>query len=557
MLDTSLIVSNENLSNPNSSKLLNKHKPDLTIRFDAIELPDTIELGDTGKVQVTITNKGKAIANGPVTLNLYNSIDGKIDSNDGLLYSQIQHLNLGKGESITLNLEYNNITSTVSHGAYQLLAQVDGTNQIVERSETNNVASQSVSAPNTDIVIDWNTIALNAIQSEGVAGRGVAPTTGSRLLAMLSTAIYDTVNAFTGTHTAYAVDANAPNRASLEAAVTGSAYQILKSQLPQQKVFLRQQMLQSLAEIDDSPASEQRGFDFGKKVANRILALRTNDGSNNNTPYIPPDGDYVWHPDAPNFTIIGQNWGNVTPWAIPDVVSFAPNGLDGTPANNPQLYAQEIEEVRLLGGRENTNQTTLQRTADQTEIAHFWAYDRADTFRPYGHLNQITQGIAIHEGNSIIENARLFAALNVSLADAAIVAWDAKYRFNQPRPDDIIAGGFAANDGLDATLADPDWQPLLPTPPFPDYISGHSTFGGAWAGVLTEFFGENYHFTAVSQELPGIIRSFDSFYDAAFEDAISRVYGGVHVREATLTDALPVGLEIGNFVAENFFQPVA
>jgi hypothetical protein len=106
------------------------------------------------------------------------------------------------------------------------------------------------------------------------------------------------------------------------------------------------------------------------------------------------------------------------------------------------------------------------------------------------------------------------------------------------------------------TISDPNWKPLLDTPPFPDYMSGHSTFGGAFAGVLTYFYGENYHFQAVSQELPGVIRSFDSFNEAAYEDAVSRVYGGVHVREASVTDALPTGLAIGNFVAENFFQPI-
>jgi membrane-associated phospholipid phosphatase len=102
-------------------------------------------------------------------------------------------------------------------------------------------------------------------------------------------------------------------------------------------------------------------------------------------------------------------------------------------------------------------------------------------------------------------------------------------------------------------VGDPEWKPLLDTPPFPDYISGHSIFGGAWAGVMEHFFGKNYKFTAVSQELPGVTRRLDSFYHAAYENAISRVYGGVHTREATVTDSLPTGLEIGQFVAENFF----
>ena len=165
----------------------------------------------------------------------------------------------------------------------------------------------------------------------------------------------------------------------------------------------------------------------------------------------------------------------------------------------------------------------------------------------------------MREENTLPENARLFAELNVALADGAIVAWDAKYngKVIQPRPDDLITGGFAEKKGISGTVTDPEWEPLLnPTPPFPDYISGHSTFGGAFAGVMTNFFGENYSFTAVSQEMPGVTRTYNSFYDAAYDDAISRVYGGIHVREATIDDALPTGFAIGNFVAQNLFKTV-
>lgn len=165
----------------------------------------------------------------------------------------------------------------------------------------------------------------------------------------------------------------------------------------------------------------------------------------------------------------------------------------------------------------------------------------------------------MREENTLPENARLFAELNVALADGAIVAWDAKYngKVIQPRPDDLITGGFAEKKGISGTLTDPEWEPLLnPTPPFPDYISGHSTFAGAFAGVMTNFFGENYSFTAVSQEMPGVTRTYNSFYDAAYDDAFTLVYGGIHVREATVDDALPTGFAVGNFVAQNLFKTV-
>ena len=165
------------------------------------------------------------------------------------------------------------------------------------------------------------------------------------------------------------------------------------------------------------------------------------------------------------------------------------------------------------------------------------------------------------EGNTLQEDASLFAALNTALADSVIVAWKEKYTELQPRPDDVIAGGFAANDGIDATVGDPNWKPLLSplmgvnSPPFPDYMSGHSAMGGAFAAVMTDYFGDNYVFSAVCQELPGVVRNFDSFYEAGLEDALSRIYGGVHVREACI-DSFEMGLAVGNFVAANFFQPI-
>jgi hypothetical protein len=536
--------------------------------FGTINLPSTVNFGAQGSAQVIVTNQGQAIASGPSTVKLYISTDGEIDSNDALLTSVSTNLNLNAGQSVTLNLGYNNNTSVIAPGAYFLIAQVDANNQIAEQLETNNVTSQLVSGLNTNAIIDWNAIALNAIQAEGKAGRGVGPTVGSRLMALVSTAVYDTVNAFNTTFPSYAVNVNAPANTSLQAAVVGAAYRVLSTQLPGQNSLLLQQVANSLAEIQDSATAENRGFNFGILVGNQSINLRTNDGSSNNTPFTAPSGAYVWRPETLGPTAgvaLGANWGGVAPWTIGDINQFVSNNqldvtLNGRPNTNPTLYAEEIEEVRLYGGLQNTALTTTLRNADQEEMAVFWAYDRADTFRPYGHLNQIAQKIAVSGGNTLQKDASLFAALNTALADAVIVAWKAKYTELQPRPDDVIAGGFAANDGIASTEGDPNWKPLLSelmgvnSPPFPDYLSGHSAMGGAFAGVMTEYFGENYVFSTVSQELPGVVRNFNSFHQAGMEDALSRIYGGVHVREACI-DSFDMGLEVGNFVSSNFFRP--
>jgi hypothetical protein len=555
---------------------------DLAIRFGEITLPDSVEFGDRGVAQLEISNIGNATVKDFVNLFLYISTDDILDlkngelQNDALLKSEFVNVDLAPGQTQTIALDYENLTSVIAPGAYNLIAEVISTG---DTNTSNNLISQQVSAPSTNAVTDWNAIALNFIQKIGKTTAGVAPTFGSRLMAITQAAVFDTVNAFSKTYKAYAVDISAPQDASLNAAIAGAASQALietlSDLLPAQAGVIQTYFQEQLAlylgsQVRDTPNSEAIGVAFGQSISSQSVALRNGDGSKNTTSYIPQGSfpnDYVFTLE-PGQNALGVQWGNVKPFGIPNANAFAPNGLDGRPnlalpssAPANALYIKEIEQVRLMGGAENTAITTGQRSANQTEVAIFWAYDRADTFRPYGQLNQITEEIATREHLNVLDSARTFALLDIALADAAIATWNAKYKENQPRPSTVIGGGFAAADGFSETVADPDWKPLLGSlyagdnPPFPDYISGHSTFGGAFEGVLSNIFGKDYSFPAVSQELVGVVRSM-TFDRAAFEDAISRVYGGVHVLEASVTDAVPTGFSIGNFVANNLLQPI-
>src|SRR5262249_55218942 len=150
-------------------------------------------------------------------------------------------------------------------------------------------------------------------------------------------------------------------------------------------------------------------------------------------------------------------------------------------------WADAFNEVKSLGA---ANSPT--RTEEQTQIARFWV-DGLGTYTPPGHWNQIAGEIAQARGNSLAENARLFMQLNVALADAAIVAWDAKYHAEFWRP--VTAIRAAASDGNDETAADPGWTSLLVTPNFPEYVSGHSTFSGAAEAILAAAFGADVTFT--------------------------------------------------------------
>ena len=229
---------------------------------------------------------------------------------------------------------------------------------------------------------------------------------------------------------------------------------------------------------------------------------------------------------------------------MPSSDFFRPSG---PPALESAKYAADYNEVKAFGAAVGSK-----RTSEQDQIALFWA-DGAGTVTPPGHWNVIAQDVATSRRNTMHQSARLFALLNVAMADAAICAWDAKYTYNFWRPVTAIRNGDS--DRNPATAADPDWNSLITTPPFPEYISGHSTFSGAAAAVLSLFYGTTrIPFTTGSDALPGVNRRFRSFLDAAREAALSRLYGGIHFRSAN-DDGLKSGLGIGERTFTRVMRP--
>ena len=219
---------------------------------------------------------------------------------------------------------------------------------------------------------------------------------------------------------------------------------------------------------------------------------------------------------------------------------------EGPPSLRSVEWAAEFNEIKVLGGTDGSA-----RTREQDEIALFWA-DGAGTATPAGHWNQIAQRVVADRPlRSLTATARLFATLNVALADAAISTWDAKFEFNFWRPVTAIQNGDV--DGNAQTAADPGWQPFIVTPPFPEYVSGHSTFSAAAATILAAAFGtDDVAFAITSDGTPDVTRSFASFSDAAAEAAVSRLYGGIHFRSA-IEDGLAMGVAIGNWTVGHFF----
>jgi len=325
---------------------------------------------------------------------------------------------------------------------------------------------------------------------------------------------------------------------------------------PSQQELLDDALATSLARVKNG-RREDAGVALGISVADAILASRANDGSAIDPAYVPGTDPGDWQPAPPTLGgALGPGWGSVEPFAIESGAQFRPPPV---PAMDSDAYTHAFDEVKSLGEKDSAS-----RTAEQTEIGLFWAYDRPGTGTPPVLYNQIVQTIAKQKHNTTLENARLFALANLAQADAGIAAWDCKYVENFWRPITGIRAGDA--DGNDFTDGDADWKPLgapgngadIPdfTPPFPAYVSGHATFGAAVFQVLRDFYGtDDVAFTIGSDELPGVTRSFDSFSQASEENGISRIYLGIHWSFDN-TAGQELGRDVAEYTFDKMLRPV-
>ncbi len=387
-----------------------------------------------------------------------------------------------------------------------------------------------------DAVTDFNNATLNAIRATNTP-----PPRASRAMAMVSLAVYESVNSIDRTHAPYLGFLNNAQGASHEAAAAQAARDVLVNLFPTQQSVFDTQLNATLAGVADANA-RALGVALGQNAASAIIASRANDGSATFTPYTPTIAPGRWQPTAPGGQALLPGWGNVTPFAMQSGSQFRP---PAPPALNSAEYTAAFNEVRDLGSI-----TSATRTQDQTDIARYWA-DGGGTATPPGHWNRIASTVSSSQGLSISENARMFAMLNVALADAGIACWDAKYLYDTWRP--VTAIRNADTDGNPDTTGDATWTPLLTTPMFPEYTSGHSTFSAAAASVLAAFFGtDQMNFTVSAEGFVVADRSFTSFSQAANEAAMSRLYGGIHFGFGNL-EGLLCGDQIGDLVASRYF----
>ena len=384
-------------------------------------------------------------------------------------------------------------------------------------------------------VVQWNRTLLVIVRTPGAQPATIHPT---RSFAIMHGAIYDAVNAIDGTHKPYLVRLSASHFASHEAAAAAAAHEVLVTLYPNFQASLDAQLQQAVAQIPNP--GKDAGISIGNTVADRILALRNNDGSNAQPiPYSfgSAPGDYQSTP--PNFPKQPQftHWSHVTPFALESANQFRPGG---PPALISDRYSDAFDQVKSLGIAGSAT-----ATADEALTGRFW------NGAIQNYWNEITQTASVAHDLTTAQNARLFALLNLSFADAVIAFYDAKYTYNFWRP--VTAIRAAATDDNPETEADPNWLPEVGnTTPDPSYPGAHAVISAAGAEVLTSFFRkDHFEFSVTSEVMPGVDRSFTSFPAAAQEATLSRIFAGVHFL-FDLTSGQRLGSDVADFVVDNF-----
>jgi hypothetical protein len=383
-----------------------------------------------------------------------------------------------------------------------------------------------------DVVTEWNERALAC-----TTAAKQPPFTATRTMAMVHTAMFDAVNSIEQRYAPYRVKEVAPAGSSSEAAGVAAAHAVLTKLFPDQKAAIDASYADSLARIRDD-SGKASGIAAGERVAREILALRAGDGADAPGNYRPrtTPGEYVATPLP-----VASQWGSVTPWVIERSSQFRPAP---PPPMTSVEWAKDYNEIKEVGGKKSTL-----RTHEQTDIARFWTITGPQSW------DLIVRQLAAAPGRTLSENARLFALVEIATADAYIAVFDAKYTFNFWRPITAIRNGDI--DGNDATVREPDWEPLVETPLHPEYPCAHCITSAAAAAVLRSEFGEGSIpvVTMTSPTAPGVERKWTTIQQWADEVSEARICGGLHYRNSTVVGK-SMGRQIGEFAAKRYLQPV-
>lgn len=385
-----------------------------------------------------------------------------------------------------------------------------------------------------DVITDWNATAEAVLVARGHQGPPG--------YAFVHVPMYDAVNAIDGRYSVFAVRPKSDTRgASKEAAAATAAYQVLLGAYPDQGEMLLTAYKASLAAVPNG-AAKTKGVAIGEEVAEAWLALRDDDGREANVPYeLGPEEPGVYQRTPPAFPNALAPWlATMKPFAMTSPSQFR---AYGPPDLTSERYAQDVALVRAVGSANST-----ERSAEETEIARFY------TESPTTFFSHNLRELAAAKNLGVAGNARLFAMVFVSAADAMIACWDSKYYFNFWRP--VTAITTELDDGNPATERDASWTPLATTPPHPEYPAGHGCVSTAYAEALRHFFGNSHVKVTLTSRAPNTVpHVFHDTNEMVDEIIMARVFGGMHF-QTSVEHGATIGRKVGRLVARNHFRSV-
>jgi hypothetical protein len=417
----------------------------------------------------------------------------------------------------------------------------------ITRAETVTEATSSSASARAEAVTDWNAIAVQALAT---ADPPFPNPIQFLELAIVQAAVHDAVQAIDRRFEPYHVKIPGAS-GSPEAAAVKAAHDVLVNILPGQAAALDTTYHDYFAA--HGMAENDPGVRVGELAAAGILALRANDGRLPN-PLPPPfnggTAPGVWRPTPslqagppPSGAPMASSWlAKVPPFTLKSAHQFR---VKAPPRLNSGRYAKEYNEVKAVGARVNSS-----RTPEQTQLAYFYAGNNFVLW------NRVLRDVAAAHTHTIGDNARLLALGTLAIADSLITSWESKIHYVYWRPITAIREGD--NDGNGRTVGDPNWEPFLNTPNYPEYSSGANNVVGALTRMLQRYFHtDEVMFTAYSQHPMANpnTRMYQRFSDLSWDTVNVRIYQGIHFRSAD-EQARKQGRRVADWVFRHFLQPI-
>jgi len=378
-----------------------------------------------------------------------------------------------------------------------------------------------------DTITDWDTKATAVASSAAL---------GEREVTIVDLAMFDAVNSIERRYQPYLEQFPTTGPTSADAAAASAAATALTGVHPEAAASFKTALAEYLAQLDATPEALANGVRLGEAAALKILEARANDGATGVDSYRPKTtpGQYV-----PTAVMVCPTWPRMRPFALASPSQFRP----GPPLSlKSREWAVDYNEIKEFGSK-----TSARRSAKQTETARFWLMTGPQAYHP------LARQLVAERHLNLVDSARFMALFAVTLTDAYIAVFEAKYHFEFWRPATAIRNADL-NSNPD-TQRDATWQPLDNTPMHPEYPCAHCVESGA-ARVALESLGQPLpELSLTSATAPGVTHSWSNLDDFTTEVANARIWAGFHYRFSTRVGTA-LGRQVGEYVANTILQPV-